>query len=363
MGDMPEAVRMPKSPRLGWRAARRPRPGFAHALGAAAGGFAVVGIVAFVVEATSDDPTGPGIAFNVALAIGALLLGTRVPGPVRAACVTAIVLTVPLVWFFALLGNGDITRSNARFLYLLTGATYLVLYLMTWTRGRAIFLAGALLVFASWVTFEVGESDSFFPFQGEIDSSQTSGIIPDDNFDFGSNDTTNATAATAMVIGLVFLGVGAMLDRRKLDGAATPFVAIGAIETIVGAVVLGGNESLLLGGLLAIGAGAVGGIVGGNGDRRRATTWIGVLTLFGGLVAVLVDIAPSSAAGVGGIALGFAVGLGVIAWWLAPVLGEPDDGNDDPELPPPAPPGGDIKSADDTEPGTETAPAEEEAAA
>ena len=51
-----------------------------------------------------------------------------------------------------------------------------------------------------------------------------------------------------------------------------------------------------------------------------------MLTIFGGLVAVLVDIAPSSAAAVGGIALGFAVGLGAIAIWVAPRLGEPDDG-------------------------------------
>jgi hypothetical protein len=67
-----------------------------------------------------------------------------------------------------------------------------------------------------------------------------------------------------------------------------------------------------------------------------------VLTVFGGLVAILVDIAPDSAAGVGGIALAFAVGLGVIAWWLAPVLDEPDDGDDTTPPPGPTPPGGDI---------------------
>ncbi|MEX2100487.1 MAG: hypothetical protein WEB19_03645 [Acidimicrobiia bacterium] len=341
-------------------------------LGAAAGAFAVIAVVAFVVEVTDDDPTGPGIAFNAILAVGALILGLRAPGPVRSACVTAIVLTVPLIWFFALFGNGDVTRDNVRFLYLLVGATYLVLYLMTWTKGRAILLAGALLVLASWITFEVAgsESNSFVPFQGEIDNSQTSGnFIPENSLGFeDTGDTTSATSATAMVIGLVFLGLGAMLDRRKLYGAATPFVAIGAFETIVGAVILGGNESTLLGGLLAIAAGAVVGVVGGHGDRRRATTWIGVITVFAGLVAVLVDIAPSSAAGVGGIALAFAVGLALIAWRLAPVLGEPDDGNDDPKLPPPVPPGGDSKSDDITEATTETSadedsPAEEEAAA
>ncbi len=89
--------------RLGWRVERRPRPGFAHVLGAAAGAFVVVGVVSFVVEATSDDPTAPGVVLDLLLIAVALLLGLRAPGPIRSACVTAIVLAVPLVWFFALL--------------------------------------------------------------------------------------------------------------------------------------------------------------------------------------------------------------------------------------------------------------------
>jgi MFS family permease len=172
------------------------------------------------------------------------------------------------------------------------------------------------------------------PFQSEITSS---GNTPDLGFT-NADDTTDSAATVALIIGLVFLGVGYALDRRGYAGAATPFVAVGAIEALAGAIVLGGNDSLLLGGLLAIVAGAAVGLVGGHGDRRRATTWIGVLAVFGGCVAVISDIAPSSAAGVGGIAFGFALVLGSLAWWLAPVLGEPDDGDDRP--PPTAPPGG-----------------------
>ena len=335
-------------PRLGWRVQRRPRPGFAHVLGAAAGAFTVIAVVAFVVEASTDDPTVPGVVFNALLVAVALVVGFRVPGPIRAVCVTAMVLGVPLVWFFALFGDGNSERADVRGIYLLTLACYLVLYLFTWTKGRAIFLAGALLLFASWVSFEVAGSgsNSILPFQSEI-SGGTSGTggfgFDTDNSGFvgESGDTTDETAAVALVIGLVFLGVGGVLDRRRYDGAATPFIAVGAIETIAGAVVLGGNQSVLLGGLLAVAAGAVVGLVAARGDRRRATTWIGVLTVFGGLVAVLVDISPSSAAGVGGIALGFAVVLGVLAWWLAPILGEPDDGEDSPP-PEPTPPGGHI---------------------
>jgi hypothetical protein len=45
------------------------------------------------------------------------------------------------------------------------------------------------------------------------------------------------------------------------------------------------------------------------------------------MVAIIADIAPGSAAGVGGIAAAFTVVLGALAWRLAPVLGEPDDGH------------------------------------
>ena len=334
MTDIVEPARAGTRTRLGWRVERRPRPGFAHVLGAAAGAFVVVGVVAFVAEANREDPTGPGVMFNLVLVGLALLVGVRAPGPIRSACVTAAVLAVPLVWFFGFFGGGSGGQGELRGVYLLTLVSYALLYLFTWTKGRAVFLAGTLLVLASWATLEVSESNStVVPFQSSVRSSNSSSS----GFRF-TDDTTDATATTALCIGLVYLGISAALDRRRYAGAATPFVAVGAVETLAGAIVLGGNDSVLLAGILAIVGGAIVGLVGGRGDRRRATTWIGVLAVFGGCVAILVDIAPDSPAGIGGIAFGFALVLGSIAFWLAPVLGEPDDGNE--PLPPTAPPGG-----------------------
>src|SRR5947209_2557385 len=161
--------------RLGWRVEQRPRPGFAHVLGAAAGAFLVIGVVAFVVEATDDDPTTPGVLFNLVLVGLAILLGMRAPGPLRSACVTAIVLAVPVMWFFGFFGGGAAGRGEIRGVYLLTLASYMLLYLLTWTKGRAVFLAGALLVFASWAAFEVAGSDSgVVPFQRELSTSSSS---------------------------------------------------------------------------------------------------------------------------------------------------------------------------------------------
>ena len=264
--------------------------------------------------------------------IVAIAAGFFVPGPIRSTCVTVMVLTVPIVWYFAVIHNGLGGRGDLRIVYILTVLSYLVLYLMSWTKGRSILLAGALLFFASWISFEVAgsQSNDLIPFQGQIDNSQISGNLPSNSFTTSGSDTTNTTAATAMVIGLVFLGTGAALDRRKLRGAATPFVAVGAVRGNHWCRRARWQRERAARRLPRDRRRDSRRLVGGHGDQRRGTTWIGVLTVFGGFVAILVDIAPSSAAATGGIALGFAFILGCLAWYLAPVLGEPNDGNDRP---------------------------------
>ena len=314
----------PSAPRLGWRAERRPSPGFAHVLGAVAGVFAVVAMVAFVVAAAGDDPQTVGIIFSLVLVAAAKLLGFKAPGPVRSACTAALVLAVPVLWFFALVGGGDFGRAEYRGALILTTLSYLALYLLGWTVGRGVFLAGTLLVFTSWISFEIAASGGgLVPFQDQISSSASSTV---DVGSFGSSGSSTGAAVVTMLLGLAFLAAGASLDRRRLVGVATPFVAVGAYETVIGAVALGASESTLVAGLLAIAAGAIVGLVAARGENRRASTWFGAIAVFGGMVAIIADVAPSSAAGVGGIATAFTVVLGAIAWRLAPVLGEPDDG-------------------------------------
>ena len=216
---------------------------------------------------------------------------------------------------------------------LLSLATYAALYLFGWTKGRGIFLGAALVVLVYWVGFEVAGSGDSGIFGGSFSRRDRRRARSD------VNSTNDAAAAVVMLLGIAFLVVGGLLDRRRLAGAATPFLAVGAFAAVVGGVTLGASESTLVGGIVAVLIGAAVGITGAAGHVRRGTTWFGVLVVFGGLVAILVDVAPDEEAGLGAIALLIAVVCGALAWWLARVLGEPDDGDDRP-LPPTAPEGG-----------------------
>ncbi len=274
--------------RLGWRAERRPEPGFAHALGAGAAAFAVFAVFALVIEVTSQDATAPGVGFYLLLSVAAILGGAQMAGPVRAAATTALVFSVPLIWIFAFVGDGTSGDDTLRWIYLLVSASYLALYLVSWTKGHAIFLGLALLLLASWITTEVGGLEgSSVPFQTQISPSASS---PFESSGFETqNDNTTETSTTSLVIGLLYLGAAAALDRKKLAGVATPFVLAGTLSTLSGALVLGARESLFWGGFSAVAAGTVVGLVGGLGLHRRFSTWFGTLFVVGGLIAIVVD--------------------------------------------------------------------------
>lgn len=315
--------------RLGWRAERRPEPGFAHVLGAGAGAFLVFAMVALVVEITSEDATLPGVIGSLVLLGASLWFGVKGPGPLRSACVAVIALTVPLLWAFAFIGDGSGERGATRGIYLLSVLTYLAFYIVVWTRGRAIFLGLALVIAFSWVVSEVQGGDALIPFETTFEEQTDTPF--EDSETFSSSDdgsSTTESSATAFVLGIGALAVGWALDKRQKAGAATPFIAVGALFGIVGGTVLGAEESVIAGGLLAAASGAVVGLVGGLGDHRRASTWIGVLAVVGGISAVIFDIAGDSALAFAGMAAAVAVGLGAAALFLWPKLDEWPDGDE-----------------------------------
>jgi len=327
-----EAPKTSLAERLGWRAERRPVAGFAHVLAAGAGLFLVIAAISLAVEIASDDLTAPGIIASLLVVAVAVVIGMRLPGPARSASVTALATVTPVLWFFTFLGDGESSgNGSTRAILLLCLAVYVALYLLGWTAGRAIFLGLALVFLAAWINFEVAGGDAVAPFQSEVstetgfgtpfgDGGSSTGFDPIDN---GSSDDTDIVS---LLLGLGFLGAAAALDKQGRAGSATPFLAVGSVLAVIGAASLGGQESVVLGGLLAAAAGAVVGLVGARGDGRRASVWFGVIVVVLGLIAVISDLANSELglAGLAALVAAGLVGLGIV---LAPKLEEPVDGD------------------------------------
>lgn len=321
-----EGRRRPTLEQLGWRTRVRPPVALAHVIAAGAGVFAVVATVALAIHITSTDATAPGILLDLALAVVAFVAGVWLPGPVRSAAVVALLLTTPLIWFFAFYGDGQGGVGSLRWLYLLSILVYLVLFAVQWTRGRAVLLAGILFLLASWIQFEVSSTGgTVVPFQSQVQFNPFSTHVNSSSGGFlgvGGDDT----ATVALAFGAGYLAVGAVLNRRRFWGIATPFLVIGALEGLAGAAVLGTNErSAVLGGLVAALIGVFLLVAGAMGEGRRGSIWFGVLTVVGGVLAAIADAAHTTLGFAGYSALA-AIGLLVISLVLAKRLDEaPDD--------------------------------------
>src|SRR5262245_31642467 len=310
-----------------WRLEHRPDTRFGHAAGGVAGALVIAAMVAFVAAIDNDDPQVAGALLSIVVLVAAVFAGYWQRGPIRSAAVTAIVLAFPLLWLFAVVGDGDgAARGDIRLIFLLTTVSYLALYLLTWTRGRGVLLGGALLVAAAWLVFEVGDESLRF---GSSSPLSGSGL---DSEPFGDN--SRSVAVVMVLIGLGLLGATALLDRRHRHGIATPCLVVGALYAIVGAYALGTDmDSVYATGIFLAVAGLAIGAAGIFGDRR-ATSWLGALVLLGGAVTVVAQGTEDSASGGGGeelfglFALVAAAVLLVIGILVARTAKEPLDGGE-----------------------------------
>jgi len=73
-------------------------------------------------------------------------------GPARGTAGAAVVCETRIVWLFVFYGNNQSGSGWFRAVYLLSAGFYLIFYSLLWTRGRAIFLALALLFLPRYLT-------------------------------------------------------------------------------------------------------------------------------------------------------------------------------------------------------------------
>ena len=318
-----------------WRLAHRPDVRFGHAAGGVAGILAAVATVAFVVEVTDDDATLPGVGFNLLLIAIALAAGFWLRGPVRSAGVAAIAIAIPQVWFFAIVGDGDgVERGDFRVILALSVAAYLLFYLLTWTRGRAVFLGLALFFGANWVVFEVAKQEVPFAL-GVVDRVQSGEAGGPASVLVGQRDKTTETAIADLAIAVGLLGAGVVLDRKRRAGAATPCLLVGGVYAVNAAITLGIDvDNLYATGAFVVLAGIAIGLAGSLG-RRRGTSWIGSLVLLAGVVAIVAQGTEDTVSGnsnqgavFGAFALLGAAVLLVVGTLVARTLAEPIDGGE-----------------------------------
>lgn len=335
-GDPAAEARATEAPSaFRWRLASRPDVRFGHAAGGAAGILAAVAVVAFVAEVTDDDATLPGVGFNLLLIAIALAAGFRLRGPVRSAAVAAIAIAIPQVWSFAIAGDGDgIERGDFRFILLLSVVAYVLFYLLTWTRGRAVFLGLALFFGANWVVFEVANQQVPFAL-GVVDQAQSRGVDDPSGLFTDDGDKTTETGIANLAIAVGLLGAGVALDRKRRAGAATPCLLVGGLYAVNAAITLGIDvDDVYATGVFVISAGLAIGLAGSLG-RRRGTSWIGSLVLLAGVLTVVARGTQDAVGGddgteavFGAFSLAGAVVLLVAGVLVARALDEPVDGGE-----------------------------------
>src|SRR4029453_155735 len=198
------------------------------------------------------------VGFNLVLIAAALAVGYLVRGPVRSAAVAAILFAIPQVWLFAVIRDGaGGGRGDFRIILLLSVATYVLFYALTWTRGRAVLLGLALLLFTNWIVFEVAAQPA--PFGVGAAARVQRGFEGPQQL-VGDDDNLTATGITELIMAAVLLGGAVVLDRRGRGGAATPLLVVGGLQAVNAAATLAADaeDVYLVGIFLALAGLAIG---------------------------------------------------------------------------------------------------------
>jgi hypothetical protein len=254
--------------------AGRERPKLSPSGALCAGAGALVALAAFVAafDGSGDFKQAVAATLEVLVIAVAYVVVFRYPKPFASSAIAAASLAVPFLFGSLLEDRLDDGKLTA-FALLTTGA-WAAMFFLPGMRGRP-WLQG-LILYGLVVTLMVVTTGTSSPF---VDAEEV-GI-----------DLVTEPSALALFLGAGYLVIGAVLDRQARRGIATPFVAVGILAAVTGALGVALDLSDLGGVFLFGGVGVTVFVVGAIGDRR-GSTWLGVagITLAGmALVAQIVD--------------------------------------------------------------------------
>ncbi len=152
--------------------------------------------------------------------------------------------------------------------------------------------------------------DSFdeppFPPEGDV-VDEDFPFFPEDapGFDGTPDDPDRPTGVISMVIGLAYLAAAWGLDRKRLAGAATPFLVVGAVALAVGSIIVV-SDIVWLVGVFLVATGKLTIWIAAQA-RRRGSAWLGLLLVVAGVLTFAADLFDDSVTGFGLLTLGLGV--------------------------------------------------------
>jgi hypothetical protein len=140
----------------------RPTPSFGDALAAGGGILVWVGLLLIALDVTNDGDDGlaGALIFGLLAAVSIVTLGYASPD-VRPAPMTTLVLAIPTAYAFLIFPNAD-SFGDIRLFFILTIATYALLFAFSTARGRPVLLGLAAALLYVWVLGEVADTGDYF---------------------------------------------------------------------------------------------------------------------------------------------------------------------------------------------------------
>jgi hypothetical protein len=331
---------------IGARAERRAEPRMWVTIAAVGCALAVFGLFLISGDAQAGDGDGdgsnvPGIVLCLLVVLaGYALMQLLRDAPAASAGVTAVILGLPALALFLTIDVDDVPPFSIELFLGLPALVWGVSYLVGPGKGRPVLL-GFALVFAWLFVLQVVED----PFaSGDIGTVVEEGIfdegpVPDD-FDDPSFDeelpgddgaflveTAGPDPTTigwiSVVFGAGYFALARRFDKRRLAGAATPFVVAGHAALVAGIILLSDDLEATGVGLAFFFAGIVVARLGAL-SGRRVTTIIGAVEIGLGAAIVLGDsMDDASATGFGTALFVLGAAIAVLAQVFHLSTGEP----------------------------------------
>jgi hypothetical protein len=156
-----DGVSAPLTRRLLPLGGRRPRPSFADSLAAGGGVIVAIGVLLIALDMTGngDDGWKGALLFTGLLAV-ALTVMFVAPRAVRPGCTSAVVLSVPAAYGFLVLPSAD-SFGDVRVFFVLTIATWCLLFVVSNAKGRPILIGLAAALLYVWMLGEVADTSAY----------------------------------------------------------------------------------------------------------------------------------------------------------------------------------------------------------